>query len=418
MYLNDAVKFFETMVKNHIKDKKIQKVIPVLVGPPGIGKTAMLHQMADKNNWAMIPIHMAQIPMEMLSGIPLPKYDEGSVKWTEPEFIHNANKLAENHEAVILFFDDIHTAREDKQELFFELATERKLHGFKLKDNVFIVAAGNFKIQHGGKKFLTPILSRFAWWKVELNPEAWLQWAIEKGIHPLIVQYFGVNKNKLHTYLLMEPEHLNVSFTGFPTPRTWEYLSEQLYAFEQMINRKIIDVTNNLFSHEEQILRDIIIGTIGEKAGKDFYETIKITLSLDIDRMFETDFKAFLQLNDPVKKYNAIFSIIGKLADTYYIDTVNGNIEIKVKPQMKKYDKIEKWFKVLSDIQRATNNKLFSVIAYMASSIHKVEYKINNNVTHVNFTTLVGIMKENGYFKDEQVIEYLKTFNEINMMFT
>ena len=104
MKLPQAIKLIESAVKNYLKSKSIQKFIPVLVGPPGIGKTAMLHQMAEKNNWGLVPIHIAQIPMEMLSGIPLPNYEEGTVTWTEPEFISQANKLAREKEAVILSF--------------------------------------------------------------------------------------------------------------------------------------------------------------------------------------------------------------------------------------------------------------------------------------------------------------------------
>jgi len=381
MKLNEAIKLIETTVKNYIKENKTQGFIPVLVGPPGIGKTAMLHQMAEKNNWGLVPIHIAQIPMEMLSGIPIPNYDEGTIKWTEPEFIQNANKLAEEKEAVILFFDDIHTAREDKQELFFELAVNRSLHGFRLKDNVFIISAGNFKITQGGKRFLTPILSRFAWWNVELDGKAWLKWAME-NVHPTIVIYFSQNESKLATDLLQEPEHLSVEFKGFPTPRTWTMLSEQLYMLEKAYGINLMNISNKLFTDFDTVLRTLIVGTIGSKAGEEFYKFLKLALDINMDEIFKKDLRPFLEVTNPAKKYYLLFAITGAIANDLVYELDTGII----KPKGRYGKKLFTWLDMLYKIYQNTGSKLFMALVRKAMDMYKVESVVNGK--RVNNTSL------------------------------
>jgi len=133
-----------------------ENIIPVLMGNPGISKTEQLHQLCEQKNWGLVPVHLALMPIETLSGIPETYEENGILKtrWSIPEIIARANDLAKEHEYVILFFDDIHLADKSRQSYFFELATEHKLQGYKLADNVRIVCAGNPTAKAGAKTFL------------------------------------------------------------------------------------------------------------------------------------------------------------------------------------------------------------------------------------------------------------------------
>lgn len=70
---------------------KHRKHIPVVSGPPGIGKTSFAHQVAEKENLRLIDIDVSEINAEDVTGIPLPgkRTDENlPVKFSVPKLYY------------------------------------------------------------------------------------------------------------------------------------------------------------------------------------------------------------------------------------------------------------------------------------------------------------------------------------------
>jgi len=276
-----VTKVVNEIIPRIIKSNK--NIIPFLVGKPGISKTSQLHSLCNKNNWALIPIHLGLIPMEMLSGIPEIRRDKeneniSKTYWSIPEIIHKANELSKTHEYVILFFDDIHLADKSKQSYFFELASERSLQGYKLNDNVKIVCAGNDSAKAGAKAFMSAIINRFVLIPVYLPVEEWIKWAIENNIHNSVISFIIANKDN-ENFLCGEED-----VKPFPSPRAYERLSDMLYLFED-----IYGSIDKMFSDSnlETELIDIINGTIGSQVGSEFLNFIKYTQGVDFLKLAE-----------------------------------------------------------------------------------------------------------------------------------
>ena len=266
--LTKAIEFIETAIRNNVD------IFPLLSGNPGIGKTVMLHQMAERNNWGFIPVHIGLLPPEKLSGIP--KIEGNDTIWTVPELITQANKLAEIHDVVIIFWDDIHLASADVQKYFFEIASEKKIHGYKLPNNVFFIAAGNPSAKAGKKQFLSPVINRVIVIEVYQDVNDWLEWAMENNIHPVITSYVAANPEHLST-----PEDVN----PFASPRSWHALSKSLYVFETLTNKSLLEVIGDT-THSGDII-NIINGSIGPDVGSKFVEFLRFTMDVNFKEVFE-----------------------------------------------------------------------------------------------------------------------------------
>ena len=69
---------------------------PVMLwGPPGVGKSQMVLQVAEKNNVPVIDIRLSQMEPSDLRGIPFKNGE--SVDWAIPSMLPNAEKHGKRH---------------------------------------------------------------------------------------------------------------------------------------------------------------------------------------------------------------------------------------------------------------------------------------------------------------------------------
>ena len=81
---------------------KLKGPILCLVGPPGVGKSQMVAQVAEKNDIPVIDIRLSQMEPSDLRGIPFKNGE--SVEWAVPSMLPNAERHGPKG---ILFLDEI-----------------------------------------------------------------------------------------------------------------------------------------------------------------------------------------------------------------------------------------------------------------------------------------------------------------------
>jgi hypothetical protein len=133
---------------------------------------------------------------------------------------------------MVIFFDDIVTGHEQTQAACFKVFGEKKVGNLQLRDNVFIVAAGN-RVEDKSAAFEMPmaLANRMHHWYAHSDNDAWIAWALEQGqIHPLMNAYIRANPNDLNLFAKVLEDAS--SEKAFPTPRTWEMLSKSMYKMD------------------------------------------------------------------------------------------------------------------------------------------------------------------------------------------
>lgn len=200
-------------------------------GSPGIGKTqAALAAFHDHE--VVLVLAGCSEPTD-ISGVPFEyKYKDVPVA-TEvlaPVWAYHASVDApkEFQRPMVIFFDDIVTGHEQTQAACFKVFGEKRVGNMKLRDDVYIIAAGN-RVEDKSAAFEMPmaLANRMKHYYAKCDVDAWVDWAVEAGIHPLVTAFIRRQNQCLNTF----EEVLKISSAekAFATPRTWEMLSKAMF---------------------------------------------------------------------------------------------------------------------------------------------------------------------------------------------
>lgn len=178
-------------------------------GAPGIGKSQVVQQTADRLGMAVIDIRMAQLDPTDLRGLPTIRGDRTA--WTVPDFLPTAG-------SGILFLDELNRAPAMVQNAGLQLALDRKLGDYVLPDEWAVVAAGN-TTDVGVQRMGTALRSRFTFLDAEVDHEDWSKWAVSADIAPETLAFIRFMPSMLHDWDSGKSR-------SFPTPRGWQFVSD------------------------------------------------------------------------------------------------------------------------------------------------------------------------------------------------
>lgn len=193
-----------------------------LWGPPGIGKSEVVAEVAEELNGPVIDLRMAQMEPTDIRGIPYFNKDINKMDWAAPVDLPS-EEFAKEHPIVVLFLDEMNSAPPAVQAAGYQLILNRRVGKYVLPDNVVIVAAGNRDSDKGVTyRMPMPLANRFI--HIEMRPDftAWQTWAVNKGIHKDVVGYLSFAKQDLYDF------DSKSASRAFATPRSWCFVSDLL----------------------------------------------------------------------------------------------------------------------------------------------------------------------------------------------
>jgi hypothetical protein len=200
---------------------KIQRPV-FLWGPPGIGKSEVVAEVAEELGGHMIDLRMAQMEPTDIRGIPYFNKENGKMDWAPPVDLPD-EELASQYPIVVLFLDEMNSASPAVQAAGYQLILNRRVGKYKLPDNVVIVAAGNRDSDKGVTyRMPMPLANRFVHIEMRADFNSWQLWAVDKKIHKDVVGYLSFAKQDLYDF------DNKSSSRAFATPRTWCFVSDLL----------------------------------------------------------------------------------------------------------------------------------------------------------------------------------------------
>ena len=227
--------------KNSIKHA-IKKQRPIFIwGPPGIGKSDIVHQIGEYMDAHVIDVRLSLWEPTDIKGIPYYAANDNTMKWAPPVELPD-EKFAKKHKAIILFLDEMNSAAPAVQAAAYQLILNRKVGTYALPDNVYIVAAGNREADKGVTyRMPAPLANRFVHLELAVDFDDWFQWAVDNNIHKDVVGYLTFSKKDLYDFDPKSPSR------SFATPRSWSFVSELL---EDEL--------------DEETTTDLVSGAVGE----------------------------------------------------------------------------------------------------------------------------------------------------------
>jgi len=196
---------------------------PVMIwGPPGVGKSQIIAQIAEKHQVPLIDIRLSQMEPSDLRGIP---FRNGEVvEWAVPAILPDAKRHGETG---ILFLDEITSATPSVSAAAYQLILDRRLGEYEIPDGWAIFAAGNRQGDRGVTYTMpAPLANRFSHFEFEVNLDDWVAWAYQHGVDERVIAFVRFRPELLFEF---DPAHNPMAF---PSPRSWEFASRALQKFE------------------------------------------------------------------------------------------------------------------------------------------------------------------------------------------
>jgi len=216
---------------------------PFVWGPPGIGKSALVRDAADRLGLPCVVLLGTQIAPEDLIGVPrIREIDPGrfATEFCPPRAILRPTPF-------LLFVDELNSAVPDVQKAFYSLILDRRLGDYELPIGSRVVGAGN-RVEDRAlvRPMATALANRMVHVALEPNAEAWLAWAASLRIHPIVLAFIRARPDRLSE---APPSDAT---PAYPTPRAWHMLSDAVSA-----------TTPRLWAA-------LAAGSVGDRAGAEF----------------------------------------------------------------------------------------------------------------------------------------------------
>lgn len=246
--------------------------VPLIVGESGIGKTALAKEIAKKNNWSLIVIDGNLLKEGEIGGLPtievyLAVNNAGDrvENKTTVYAVHNKLRLIDeeinNGNKVLLFIDEINRCEHTVQQELMNLILNREINGYKLHQDVKILAAMNPSSKYGSN-FDYQVVdmdaaqeNRFVWLYMEPDHMQWLNWAAVTGIEDKVMEFIS-------TF----PEYLNkINEDDIrATPRSYERISKLYKSYKEKKD-----------SIPRSVFLNVIKGNVGKLIAEEFISFVE-----------------------------------------------------------------------------------------------------------------------------------------------
>jgi len=234
--VKDAIEVYlsKDAAGNYIIPRSRQRPI-MLLGPPGLGKTAIMSQIAAELGIGYMPYTITHHTRQSAIGLPMiEKVDYGGYEctvtnYTMSEIISAVYDVIykQGKPEGILFIDEINCVSETLAPAMLDLLQNKKFGPHLIPDGWVLVSAGNpQEYNDSARDFDVATLDRVRVIEVESDSDVWLRYAMSAGINDAIIYYLKVKPQNL---LKIER---TVDGTQFVTPRAWEDLSVVLNEYE------------------------------------------------------------------------------------------------------------------------------------------------------------------------------------------
>ena len=250
------------------KDELGQYVIPIqrqrpvfLIGAPGIGKTAIMEQIAQELDVALLSYSMTHHTRQSALGLPFishkvydgVEYDIS--EYTMSEIIASVYDMMEStgKQEGILFLDEINCVSETLTPTMLQFLQYKVFGRHRVPDGWIVVTAGN-PPEYNNSVHEFDIVTWDRLKRIDVEPDygAWKEYAYKMGVHPSITSYLDIKKNNFYKV------ETTVDGKSFVTARGWDDLSQMIHLYERHdlgVDEKLI----GQYLQNRQIAKDFAI---------------------------------------------------------------------------------------------------------------------------------------------------------------
>lgn len=230
----------------------------LLMGPPGIGKTQIMEQIAEECGIGLVSYTITHHTRQSAVGLPMIKTEEFEGKeysvteYTMSEIIAGVYKAVkeQGHTEGILFIDEINCVSETLIPTMLQFLQCKTFGNQKVPEGWIIVAAGNPpEFNRSVREFDMVTYDRLRVINIDADLEVWREYAREREIHNAILSYLDIRPQNFYRV------EADVDGLKFITARGWEDMSSLMYVYEELGISINVGVVGE-FLHNEDVAED------------------------------------------------------------------------------------------------------------------------------------------------------------------
>jgi hypothetical protein len=193
----------------------------MLWGPPGVGKSDIVDQIARDRDGELIDLRLSHKIASDVGGLPMVDRETKTTVFAKPSWF----PAEDAGSPTVLFLDELAGADEHTRIAAYGLLLERRVDAWKLPNNCQVVAASN-RTEDGAisAEFGTALNDRLVHLVVEPNLDDWIVWATDHDVHPAIVAFLKSHPHRL----IASMDEINEGNAVLPSPRSWKRASDAL----------------------------------------------------------------------------------------------------------------------------------------------------------------------------------------------
>lgn len=296
----------------------IEKQRPIfLMGPPGIGKTAIMEQVASELGVGLISYSMTHHTRQSAIGLPFISHKNFGGKeyavseYTMSEIIASVYELTEStgFSEGILFLDEINCVSETLAPSMLQFLQYKVFGNHKLPDGWLVVTAGNPpEYNNSVREFDIVTWDRLKRMDIEPDYKVWKEYAYTRYTHPAVLTYLDIKKSDFY---LIES---TVDGKSFVTARGWSDLSDMIILCEEN-GDTVSEVLVSQYLQNRRIAKDFAV----------YYDLFKKYKSdYQVDKILDGKADNIIKDRATKAKFDERISLLGLLLDgvSEYINEV------------------------------------------------------------------------------------------------
>lgn len=230
----------------------------LLIGPPGIGKTAIMEQAAAACGVGFVSYTMTHHTRQSAIGLPFIERrtfdgrEYAVTEYTMSEIIASVFRCIEESgcREGLLFLDEINCVSETLAPAMLQFLQNKTFGSHRLPEGWVLAAAGNPpEYNKSVREFDIATLDRLKYIEVEADYDAWRTYALEMNIHGAVLAYLDTHRDRFYVLKQTYTDKL------FATARGWEDLSCLLLQYEALDLPVTADLMKQ-YLHSEELAQD------------------------------------------------------------------------------------------------------------------------------------------------------------------
>ena len=279
-----------------------------LMGPPGIGKTAIMQQIASELGVGLVSYSMTHHTRQSALGLPyIIKKTYGGKEYsvseyTMSEIIASVYDMMEETglKEGILFLDEINCVSETLAPAMLQFLQYKIFGRHRVPDGWIVVTAGNPpEYNNSVREFDTVTWDRLKRIDIEPDYKIWKEYALDRGVHPSISTYLDIKSNDFYRV------ETTVEGKSIVTARAWLNLSDMIRLYEQ-----------NGISVDEKMVSQYLQDKKVSKSFSNYYDLFsKYRSDYRIDEILNGMAGEDVKKRAAAAKYDEKLSLLGLILD-------------------------------------------------------------------------------------------------------